>query len=71
MPRPPFGLTREQAHAWFEQNGINMAEWCRHYQISRYIVIDLLLGKLRGRRGQAHRAAILLGLKADPEKLAA
>jgi len=73
MKRPPIGLTPSQVHAWFPQNGICISEWCRHYHLSRYTVTDLMRGNLKGSRGKAHRAAILLGLKPDPDtiKLAA
>ena len=35
--------------------------------LPRLVLVDLLRGRLRGHRGQAHRAAIVLGLKPNPE----
>lgn len=58
-------------HAWFRANGINVSQWCRERGISRQVVVDLLRGKRKGFRGEAHRAAIALRLKPDPQKLAA
>lgn len=67
MTRPPYPSTPEQAHAWFNRHGICIAEWCRENHISRYAVFDLLRGKRKGLRGKTHHAAVLLGLKPDPE----
>jgi len=68
MKRPPPGLEPSQAWAWFPANGISISEWCRYYNLNRYTVVDLLRGNLKGHRGGAHRAAILLGLKPDPDQ---
>lgn len=59
--------TPEQARAWFDAHGINVSEWCRQRGFNRYVVVDLLRGKRKGRRGEAHLAAIALGLKAAPQ----
>lgn len=69
MLRPPTGLTLDQVNTWFRQNGICISEWCRYYQLNRLTVVELLRGRNKGLRGQAHRAAILLGLKDDPSTL--
>lgn len=61
--------TPEQVREWFIANGINVSEWARANGVSRYTVYDLLRGKRVGRRGDSHRAAIALGMKADPESL--
>ena len=69
MPSPPYPSTPEQARAWFTSHGVAITEWCATHELDRYIVTDLLRGRLKGVRGEAHRAAILLGLKADPSKM--
>lgn len=51
--------------------GINLRALCAANGVSYQAARDLLRGQLKGHRGQAHKAAILLGLKPDPEKLAA
>lgn len=51
--------------------GINLREHCEAHDINYQSARDLLCGKSRGRRGDSHRAAVFLGLKPNPEKLAA
>lgn len=51
--------------------GINLRELCEAKNISYQAARELLCGKASGRRGNTHRAAVALGLKPDPEKLAA
>jgi len=55
-----------QARAWFKANGVCIADWSKERGLNRDTVFDLLRGKIKGHRGAAHRAAIALGLKADP-----
>lgn len=56
--------TPQQARQWFRAHGISISQWCRDNNVSRHTVNDLLRGKQRGHYGNAHRAAVLLGLKA-------
>lgn len=49
------------------ENGVTATAWAKKYGFKRHIVIDLLHGRLKGKYGEAHRAAIALGLKADPK----
>lgn len=60
MPRP---MSREQARAELIRHGINVAEFCRTHDLSPQLVYDLLAGRKKGLRGEAHRAAVLLGIK--------
>jgi gp16 family phage-associated protein len=55
--------TREEAAAWLDSHGISVAEFARMHGFSRMTVVDLLRGKRVGRRGEAHNAAIALGMK--------
>lgn len=50
--------------------GINLRELCAENQINYQSARDLLRGKAKGRRGDAHHAAVFLGLKPTPKKLA-
>lgn len=68
QPRFP---TPQDCHAWFLAHGINVTQWCRERGLSRQVVADLLRGKRKGYRGEAHRAAVALGLKPDPAELTA
>ena len=66
--KPPSSTTQvktpEQVLAHLRECGISVSEWSRTHQISRAIVYRVLSGTNRGLRGQGHRAAVLLGLKA-------
>lgn len=60
MPAP---LTPEQVRASFEREGRTIAQFCRQHGLNKNLVSDLLNGRKKGRHGEAHRAAVLLGLK--------
>lgn len=49
--------------------GINLRELCEQKGVSYQAARDLLCGKAIGRRGEAHKAAVALGLKPDPATL--
>lgn len=51
---------------WMRSNGISATDWANENGFSRWTVADLLRNKRRGYRGEAHKAAIALGLKIDP-----
>jgi len=55
--------TVKQVKDDFHRKGINVSAWARNHNIHPQTVQDLFRGKLVGNRGQAHRAAVLLGLK--------
>ncbi|WP_213936859.1 DNA-binding protein [Pseudomonas sp. dw_612] len=59
----PALLTTEQARAALDRRGISLAEFARQHELNSNLVSDLLNGRKKGRRGQAHRAAVLLGIK--------
>lgn len=46
-----------------EENGISISEWARATGYSPALVSQVLSGRLKCRRGQAHRIAVELGLK--------
>lgn len=60
MPAP---LTTEQAREALDRKGISIAEFSRQHELNKNLVSDLLNGRKKGRRGEAHRAAVLLGIK--------
>lgn len=66
ITRVPYPQTPATASAWVKAHGVAVAELARHNNLPRLVLVDLLRGRLRGHRGQAHRAAIVLGLKAEP-----
>lgn len=55
--------TPEQVRADFERRGINVSQWAREHGLKRQAVCDVLSGKSKGKRGDAHKAAVLLGIK--------
>ena len=63
----PYPQTPQSAFALVRANGLCMAEISRATGISRHTFVDLLRGQQKGLRGNAHRAAVLLGLKPTPQ----
>jgi gp16 family phage-associated protein len=55
--------TSKDVRADFERKGIAISDWARENGVSAVSVHHLLSGRTVGRRGQAHRVAVLLGLK--------
>ena len=56
-------ITRDQARKELERRGISIAEFSRSHDLNPNLVSDLLAGRKKGLRGEAHRAAVLLGIK--------
>ncbi|MDX9679321.1 DNA-binding protein [Pseudomonas fluorescens] len=59
----PATVTHEQARAALDRRGVSIAEFSRKHGLNKNLVSDLLNGRIKGRRGEAHRAAVLLGIK--------
>ncbi|PAU55208.1 DNA-binding protein [Pseudomonas frederiksbergensis] len=59
----PATVTPEQARADLDRKGVSIAEFSRKHGLNKNLVSDLLNGRIKGRRGEAHRAAVLLGIK--------
>lgn len=47
----------------FRRRGITVAGWAREHGFSRVAVMRVLSGKARGYWGDAHRIAVMLGVK--------
>ena len=62
----PYPQTPGTAHQWLVDHGVAVTELARQHQVPRSTLVDLLRGKQKGRYGQAHRGAIVLGLKPEP-----
>lgn len=56
-------LTPEQARAALDREGKSIAKFSREHALNKNLVSDLLNGRKKGKRGEAHRAAVLLGIK--------
>lgn len=55
--------TPAQVRAEFLRTGKAISVWAREHGFSQSLVFEVLRGRLKGRRGQAHEVAVLLGLK--------
>ncbi|HEY5804875.1 MAG TPA: DNA-binding protein [Lysobacter sp.] len=62
-PRPPSAEARAKAIAALDARGQSVAEFAREHDLQPGTVYQVLSGEKKGRRGEAHRAAVLLGLK--------
>lgn len=65
--RVPYPQTPETAHQWLVDHGVAVADLARQTHVPRSTLVDLLRGKQKGRYGQAHLGAIVLGLKPAPD----
>lgn len=61
-----FPRTIDEVREWFFQEGLSVAGWSRANGFRPEAIYALLAGRTRGSRGQAHRAAVALGLKRGP-----
>lgn len=59
-------LTLEEARSWFEAAGVPITDWAKQRGFAPHLVYSLLSGRTRGCRGDAHRVAVALGIKAPP-----
>lgn len=55
--------TREQAREWLGEQGISTTQWAEDHGFNLPLVYEVLAGRKKGLRGQAHNIAIALGLK--------
>lgn len=63
-PPAPVLRTPAQAREDLEAQGISIAQFARDHRLPYGTVYQVLTGDKKGRRGDAHRAAVLLRLKA-------
>lgn len=54
----------QECRSLIEGSGISIAEWARENRFSCGLVYQVLEGKRRCLRGQSHKIAVALGLKA-------
>lgn len=55
--------TVAEVRAEFLRTGTTITQWAAAHGLPRSIVYELLSGRKRGAFGDAHKAAVLLGLK--------
>ena len=63
MNTMPSLLTPEQVREQMDRQGVSIADFSRKHRLNKNLVSDLLNGRKKGKRGEAHRAAVLLGIK--------
>lgn len=60
MPAP---RTPAQAKAWLEAQGISVKDFAEQNGLDQSTTYQVLAGTKKGRRGEAHKAAVALGIK--------
>lgn len=58
-----FPKTPDEVRADLDRRGKTIRQVARDIGVSERIVYEVLRGRFKGRRGQAHKAAVMLGLK--------
>lgn len=73
IKRLPYPQTVQSARTFIVAHGLSISQLARDNGLPRLVLQDLLrpAGQLKGMRGQAHLAAIVLGLKPAPDSEAA
>lgn len=64
-------MSADQVKRRFQARGVTFTEWAAANGYTRGEVYRVLNGQAKAKYGKAHEIAVKLGLKADPEKLAA
>lgn len=55
--------TIEAVREELERRGESIAAWARKHSVSAELTRGVLLGRVKGKRGEAHKIAVLLGIK--------
>jgi gp16 family phage-associated protein len=55
--------TTEEVRADMARRGVTAAAWARKNGVAPETVRGVLLGRIKGRSGEAHKVAVLLGIK--------
>lgn len=55
--------TAAQARAWLDHQGKSVQEFAREHGVDPATTYQVLSGRKKGRRGEAHKVAVLLGMK--------
>lgn len=59
----PKSAALKEVNAALERTGTTASQIAAEMGVDAYVVRGVLSGRLQGRRGDAHRVAVLLGLK--------
>ena len=55
--------TPEQARAWLDAQGKSVTQFAGEHQLDLHTTYQVLAGTKKGRRGEAHKVAVALGIK--------
>lgn len=55
-----------EAKDWLRANGISISDFARQHDLDPPTTYQVLSGVKKGYRGKVHKAAVALGIKADP-----
>jgi gp16 family phage-associated protein len=55
--------TAAQARAWLDQQGKSVQEFAREHGVDPATTYQVLAGRKKGKRGESHKVAVLLGMK--------
>ena len=58
--------TPPEVQRWFREHGVTVADWSASQGFSVALVYAVIQGNRKCLRGQSHRIAVALGLKAHP-----
>ncbi|NWA28523.1 DNA-binding protein [Pseudomonas gingeri] len=58
-----------EAKNWLRAQGISISEFARQHDLDSATTYQVLSGAKKGYRGKAHKAAVALGIKANPDQL--
>ncbi|TAA26556.1 DNA-binding protein [Pseudoxanthomonas winnipegensis] len=59
--------TPATARQWLRDQGITVVAFAKQHGLSRDAVTDVLRGTSKGNYGEAHQAAVALGIKPSPD----
>lgn len=63
----PTEQVRQAARDRLVAQGVSVQDWAKKHKVKASTVYAVLNGQHQCLRGKAHRVAVLLGIKADPE----
>jgi gp16 family phage-associated protein len=55
--------TPAQAKAWLDEQGKSIKDFAKENNLDQATTYQVLAGTKKGRRGEAHKVAVLLGIK--------
>lgn len=63
MQSPASKRKTEAARQRLESQGLSIAAFARLHGLNRHVVSDVLCGRVLGKYGDGHKAAVALGIK--------